>query len=229
VLLPDFQQLVDDLVRDRDQVIAPSERATAIASALSRYSADSPRPCVEDVISVSGGPRLPVPTGWLEGVSELRALEYPVGKVPPSQIGLDAVSLYQSPTGIEIVMLLSVFADDVVRVSYTGGHVLDATQTTIPSRHVHAVAAFAASILCGQLSAYYATEGAPTLQADTVDHQGKTERYRNRARDLAAEYTRTVGAAQPERQRPGMAEVAIPGQSSLGGRPMFHPPRRWPR
>lgn len=227
MLLPDFQQLVDDLVRDRDQVIASSERATAITSALSRYSADSPRLCVEDVTSVAGGQRLPVPVGWLEGVSELRALEYPIGQVPPSYIGLDSVSLYQSPTGIEIVMLLSLFAGDVVRVSYIGGHVLDATQSSIPARHVHAVAAFAASILCGQLSAYYATESAPTLQADTVDHQGKTERYRSRARDLAAEYTRVVGTAQPERQRPAMAEVAIPGQASIGGRPLFHPPRGW--
>ena len=224
-----FQQLVDDLVRDRDQVITSGQRSAAIGNAVLRYSADAPRVLIEDVTSVAGGQRLPVPTGWVVGRSELRGLEYPVGKIPASEIGLDSATIYQSLTGPEIVLLLSLFAGDVVRVTFTGWHVLTETTDSIPPPHQYAVACLAASILCGQLSAYYATEGSPTLQADTVDHLGKTERYRARARDLAAEYTRIVGNATPDSTKPAMAVAEFPSTDSLGGKTLFHPPRRWPR
>lgn len=228
--LADYQPLVDDLVRDRDQIITPGQRDTAIAGAVLRYSGDAPATLIADVVSVAGGQRLPVPAGWVDGQSELRGLEYPVGNTPPSHIGLDAVLIYHGLAGPEIALLISLLAGDTVRVSYTGPHALNATNDTIPLRHRHAVACLAASVLCGQLSAYYATEGSPTLQADTVDHQGKTERYRIRARDLAAEYTRVVGTAPTDRSKPAMAETAFESRDSLGRRTLFHPPRgNWPR
>lgn len=226
--LADYQQLVDDLVRDRDQVIDVGQRDDAIAGAVMRYSLDAPAPLIADVLSVNGGQRLPVPAGWVAH-SQLRSLEHPVGQTPPSFIGLNGVSLYHGLTGPEIVLLVSLLANDVVRVSYTGAHVLDAHNDSIPLHHRRAVACLAAADVCGQLSAWYATEGAPTLQADTVDHQGKTERYRTRARDLAAEYTRIVGPAPTERKRPAMAEAAFESRDSLGRRTLFHPPRNWPQ
>lgn len=229
MLLAGFQSLVEDLVRDRDQVLSTEERDTAIAAAVSRYSVDAPRVRVEDVTSDDGGQRLPVPSGWVDGLSDLRALEYPIGHIPTSTIGLDAVSLYQGPSGVEIVLLISLLPGDQVRVSYTGEHTLTEMISTIPTAHERAVACLAAADLCGQLSAHYATEGAPTLAADTVDHQGKTERYRARARDLAAEYSRMVGQAPNPRTRPAMAETAFDSRDSLGRRTLFHPPRSWPR
>lgn len=227
--LADVQQMVDDLVRDRDQVITTTQRDAAISAAVSRYSTDAPAPRVEDVTSVAGGSFLPLPTGWIIGLSTLRGIEYPVGNVPPSYVGLDAVTLYAGPTTLELLLLISLLAGDVVRVSYTGAHVLDNTTDTLPGHHRRAVACLAAADLCGQLSAHYATEGAPTLSADTVDHTGKSERFRSRSRDLASEYTRVVGTPRAEAQKPACAVVDVGSQDSLGGRPLFHPPRRWPR
>jgi hypothetical protein len=197
---------------------------------VSRYSADAPRVRVEDVTSVAGGQRLPVPSGWIDGWSEVRALEYPIGQIPSSLIGLDAVSVYDTPDGPELVLLISLLPSDQVRVSYTEFHALTTLASTLPTRHERAVACLAASDLCGQLSAHYATEGAPTLAADTADHIGKTERYRSRARDLAAEYSNVVGAARSDRQKPAMASAVIESRDSLGRRTLFHPPRgNWPQ
>lgn len=229
MLLAGFQSLVDDLVRDRDQVISTEERDAAIEAAVARYSVDAPRVRVDDVTSVAGGQRLDVPAGWIDGLSELRALEHPIGHIPTSTIGLEAASLYLGPSGVEIVLLISLLPGDIVRITYTGAHTLTTLASTIPTGHERAVACLAAADLCGQLSAHYATEGAPTLAADTVDHQGKTERYRARARDLQAEYSRIVAPAQTARTKPAMAETAFDSRDSLGRRTLFHPPRSWPR
>jgi len=219
--------MVDDLVRDKDQVISSVQRDAAIATALATYGAASPREIVED-IECPGGQVLPMPAEWIDGHSEIRAIEYPVGQVPPVEIDLTAMRVVRAPVGSSLLFLFSPTSGELVRLTYTGAHVLDEDTDTVPARHRRALAALAAADLCGQLSAYYATEGAPTIGADSADHQGKTERYRNRARDLRAEYTQTVGTTS-DRTRPASVDVALPSRDSLGGRPLFHPPSGWRR
>jgi len=227
VSLAEIQATVDDLVRDKDQVITSVQRDTAIADALQRYSADAPRVIVEDVAS-AGGQVLPLPLHWIDGQSEIHGIEYPLGSVPPNEILPTAIHVTRTPTGPSLIFVFSPTSGEDVRLTYTGAHVVDVTTNTIPNRHRRALCALAAADLCGQLSADYATEGAPTIGADSADHMGKTERYRNRARDLRAEYTSLIGNVS-ERTKPASVDVALPRRDALGGRPLFHPPTQWPR
>ncbi|HRQ63887.1 MAG TPA: hypothetical protein PKZ76_03335 [Xanthomonadaceae bacterium] len=227
MLLADFQSLVDDLVRDKDQVISSTQRNAAVANALARYSVDAPLVLVEDVVA-PGGQRLPAPPGWIDGQSAVRAIEYPVGQIPAMYLD-GAVGIYRGPDGDAIELQQSLGDGETARVFFTSAHVLDAATTTIPPRHQRAVAALAAADLCGQLASHYASEGEPTIQADAVDHQGKSGRFRNRARDLRAEYVAAVGTAPSERNRPASVNVPLPSRDALGGRRIFHPPSHWPR
>lgn len=228
MLLPDFQSLVDDLVRDKDQVITSSQRDTAITGALDRYSVDAPLHLVEDFVA-PGGLRLPVPPGWVRGQSEVRAIEVPVGQIPARYLDLVGVSIYRGPVTEEIELISPIAAGESVRIFFTGAHVLDAATTSIPKRHQRAVAALAAADLCGQLASHYASEGEPTIGADAVDHNNKSTRFRNRARDLRAEYSAAVGPAPSDRNRPASVTVPLPSRDALGGRRLFHPPAGWPR
>lgn len=221
-----FQQLVDDLVRDTDQVITPSQRDDAIANALARYSVDAPRRAIEDVV-VAGDGSLVIPAAWASG-SRVMDAEYPIGQRPMSQIPLTLIEVRATPTGDSILLLAELPLGDTVRLTFSAAHQLDATIDTVPAAHRRAVAALAGSDLCGQLAAHYSNESAPTIGADTVDHQGKSLRWRNRSRDLAAEYSRIVGPAPNDRAVPASAEVVLPGRNTLGGRRLFHPPE-WPR
>lgn len=226
--LADTQALVDDLVRDKDSVIASATRDTAIDNAVSRYSADAPRVLVIDATS-DGSQYLNVPAGWIDGQSSLRSVEYPIGNIPTTLIDPAAVSLYTSPGGPQFQLFFTPIVDDALRLSFTAPHTLDDSTDTIPAQHQRALACLAAADICGQLSAYYATEGAPTIGADVADHLGKTERYRNRARDLLAEYTSTVGAAPSDRTKPASATAQPVRDNSLGRPRLFHPPRGWPQ
>ena len=222
------QSLVDDLVRDTDQVIGSSARADAIALAVVRYSADAPRRVVEDVVVDVDG-NLPLPTAWLEGESELREMEWPIGQKPRSIVSPSLLEVIVTPTGTVLALQGDIPTGSAVRITYSGAHVLDATQDTIPLRHRAAVASLAASTLCGQLAAHYANEGAPTIGADIVDHQGKTERWRARARDLLAQYTQIVGPAPAARNKSASVDVAVERPDSLGRQRIFHPARNWSR
>jgi len=228
VFLVGFQQLVNDLVRDKDQVISSTARDSAIEAALARYSTDAPRMVVEDVTS-AGGSTLALPTGWAPQWSWLAMVEFPIGRTPPAEINLAGTAIYTAPAGEELRLVISLVAGDVVRLTYAAPHILSPLLNTIPAEHRRPVAALAASDLCGQLASYYATEGAPTIGADTVDHLTKTERWTRRARDLRNDYTSVVGSAPSARDKPASATVHLPSRDSLGGRRLFHPPSDWPR
>lgn len=226
--LVETQALVDDLVRDKDQVIVSARRDVAIGNALQRYSQDAPRQLVRDVTS-DGTALLPLPTDWVDGISDLHEIEYPIGNFPPTLLEPDAFGLYTTPSGNVIRVALAPPIGDGLRVSFTAPHQLDNSHDTIPATHQRALACLAAADLCGQLASYYASESAPTIGADVADHQGKTDRYRKRAQDLLAEYVRIVGVAPSNRTTPASA-IAQPGKpvDSLGWPRMFHPTRNWP-
>lgn len=219
--LADFQQQVDDLVRDKDQVVSSVQRDLAIGAAAVRYSLDFPRVVVVDQ-SAPGGVGLELPAGWQMDYSQALAFEYPIDQVPASDIPVGSVRLRQRPAGVAFELPASVEADELIRITYTQRHVVDLTIDTIPEQHRLPVACWAAALLCGQLAAYYATEGAPTIAADAADHQGKTERFRARMRDLTAQYFNDLGVTQKRPQVAGTV-ISVRGSDSRGQ------PRLFPR
>lgn len=223
--LSDYQTHVDSLVRDRDDVVSTDQRDAAIAAAVRAYSIAQPRSVVVDVTG-AGSCRIGLPQGFTED-SRLRRVEYPIGFVPTRYVELAEVSIYRSPTERQIQLPMAIAIGDTVRITYTSTHVLDATDDTIPDRHAYAVQCLAASMLCGQLASYYAGDSEPTISADTVDHQSKSQFWRRRHDDLMAEYTRAVGKTPDPRKQPASATTPLPHGNALGHANLFHPTRHW--
>lgn len=192
------QSLLDltaDLVRDRDQVISAGQYAQALDAAVLRYSGDRPRQLVEDLTS-AGGRRLALPTAWENGRSRTISLEYPVGLQPASYIESGTWTLYQGVSQAEIELPLSLSAGELVRLTYTVGHVLSSSTNTIPSSDHRAVAALAASDLCGQLARYYGQESESSISADAVDRRSKADTWRAFERDLRQQYFSQLGITE---------------------------------
>ncbi|MBN8715216.1 MAG: hypothetical protein J0H50_14850 [Xanthomonadales bacterium] len=226
--LADYQTRVDDLVRDRDNVISDPQRDAAIDTALAVYSADRPRQVVVDVTS-GGGQRIDLPAGWVDDSSTLVAVEFPIDQVPASELPLADVRIYNAPSGRKIELPIPTADGDVLRLTYTAAQLLDATDDTVPLHHRNAVASLAASLLCTQLAIYYATEGEPSIAADTVDRKNKSDRFRLLAKDLAAAYSRVVGSPPSDRNKGASVTVPMERNNALGGKRLFHPTRDWPR
>lgn len=190
--LADYQALVDDLVRDDTGKIVTADRDEAIARAVARYSKDRPRTKVEDV-SAPGGNKLNLPASWLTDFSDLVAIEYPIGDVPPSLLEQDSYSLYSTPSGQEIQLINAINVGQSARVSYTIRHVVDGSSDTIRADDREPVCAYAASILLDQLAAYFTGSSDPTIQADSVDRKSKGSDYASRARTLRKRYFDELG------------------------------------
>lgn len=215
-----LQGLVNDLVRDKDQVVSSATIDQAIADAVLRYSTDRPRDVVVDVVSPLGGREFPLPMGWQAAFSMLRSMEFP----PDSDqfIDLGQVRTRIKPIeGFVLSLPIALQPGDQIRVVYTQQHVVDADSTTIPETHRFAVACWAASVVCGMLASYYASEGMPTIAADSADHMGKTERYRARAKDLAAQYFDALGI-NPKKLVAAGTVTAMKGTDSRGRERLFH-------
>lgn len=225
--LADFQQAIQDLIRDKDGVLSLEARNAALNTAVLRYSDDSPRRVPVDEVAIAGSLQ-PMPAGWEPDVSVLIGVEYPVDLVPQSNLEMGQVRVRGTPTGDRLQLPIDVAAGEILRIVYTTQHTVDGSNDTVPAKHRHAVACLAGSILCGQLAAYYATEGAPLIGADISDHVGKTERFRARKRDLEAEYIRTLGVPEKPVTAAAGAVAHMEGTDSQGNGRLFHG-RRYPR
>ena len=73
-MLSDYQDLVDDLVRDDSARITDDERNIAIDLAVKRYNKDRPRTKVQDLDPTSAT-KLPLPSAWETDFSALRSLD----------------------------------------------------------------------------------------------------------------------------------------------------------
>lgn len=224
-MLTDFQELVDDLVRDGAGDIATADRDEAIARAVIRYSTDRPKLKVEDV-AAAGGHYLDLPGAFDGDFSQLREVETPPDEVPPAVLESSAWSIYSTPAGTKILFESSLAAGADVRLRYTIPHTLDATTDTIPDKDREAVCAWAAALLLTQLAAKYSGDSQPTISADSVDHQDKGRDYAARAKELRQRYLDHLGI-DPKRTVPAGAVVDLDQDNSLGGDRLTH--SRWRR
>jgi len=218
--LLNFQTLTDNLVRDDAGKIATADRDSAIALAVSRYSKDRPDKKVED-ITAPGGQLLNLPAAWEPDFSVLQALEYPVGQVPPSHLEPEDWALYDAPGGQQIQLAASINAGETVRTSYTIARVVDATTDTVPVPDQEAVASYAAAVLCDQLASLYSGDSDSTIQADTVEHQGKAREFAMRAKTLRKRYYDELGI-EPKRNVAAGVVVDLDMTNSQGNDRLTH-------
>lgn len=221
-MLADYQTLVNRLAQADAGDLTPTDVDDAISLAVTRFSKDKPHEQVTDV-TAPGGQTLDLPNDWVGGFSDIRAIEFPVGWVPPSY--LDDWQIYTAPGGESALLAQTLDTGDTVRLTYSLMHTVDATTDTIPLVYREPVAAYAASLLCEQLATRYAGQMDATIQADTVDHNDKGRRYRTRANDLRKRYTDAVGVPDQANAAAGVV-VDWDNNDSRGGDRLFHPRRR---
>ncbi len=222
-MLADYEQLVTDLVRDDAAKIANAEKDRAIEAAVRRYSEDRPQEKAED-LTPSGANTLPLPAAWENDFSALRALEYPVGNVPPTYLDQGRYRFYRTPAAVVIQSddAVSVSAGSV-RATFTIRHAVDAASDTVPLSHRQAVASWAAAILCEQLAAFYSGGTDSTIQADSVQNESKARDYASRARALRQFYLDELGI-DPKRGQPAGQVVELKRTDTWGGARIAHPP-----
>jgi hypothetical protein len=204
VALSTYQAFVDDLVRDDAARITPLARDAAVEQAVARLSALKPRRLIVEQTGVSGS-RVAVPAGWVDGVSRLVAVEYPVGETPQVYVAPDRVSSVALPDGSDELAFVDALPDpSTIRTAFTAPHVVNSQADSVPLEDQWGVIALAASILCGQLASFYANQTDSTIAADGVDHKSKSELYAARERTYLTQAYATWGLDVPSAKTAGV-------------------------
>ncbi|HEY9081338.1 hypothetical protein [Magnetovibrio sp.] len=221
--LSDFQDLVDDLVRDSGGKITTADRDQAIALAVLRYSKDRPRVVTEDVTCVAGSFQA-LPASWEAEFSVITELEYPIGNVPPALLNPEGWDLYQGLNGFEIMLAETMAADATLRVRFTAKHTVDGVTDTVPEHDREAVSAWAAAVLLDQLAALHTGKKQSTLKSDSVDHGSIGGGYARRAKEQRQRYFDELGL-DPKRNVAAGAVVNLQMDDSRGRDRLTHPRR----
>lgn len=190
--LTEVRDLTDDLLRDAAGRISPESRERAIGLALARYSGDRPRKLVADVTS-AGGQALPLPAGWVEGASGLKALQRLPETIPADWI--QSFAVYRRPDEEVILIGQVLTAGDQVRVTFSAPHVLNDATDTIPEADREALCCYVAALLADQLAAASADNVEPTIQADRSDQSHPAREWAATAKRLRARYFAALGIA----------------------------------
>lgn len=219
-MLGDIQTLVDDLVRDDAERVAPEQRDRAIVLAVAQYSKDRPLRVVEDA-TFPGGGRMPMPAG----ATRVELVEYPVNQTPPVFLPAETWGHYHAPAGIELIFTRSMAPGATVRLTLLRPHVLTDLADTIPETDHEALASYAAAVLFDQMAATTSGDSNPTIPADAVNHASKPESFAKRAERLRQRYYDLLGI-DVKRTRPASAIAVQPLAASDGGRRLTHFRRR---
>lgn len=161
----------------------------AIAAALATYSKHNPKSLVADLAG-TGGHDLDLPAGWVEDLSTIRRVEYPLDEIPANLVDPDDWIIYEAPTGLQLRLIVDTPAiGEAVRLSYTGARVED----DVPAQDLDAVACLAASYCMQTLASLFVQTSDPTIAADVVNYRTKSGEADRQAKALKRRYTDLLG------------------------------------
>lgn len=199
-MLADFQQLVDDLVREPAEVLDTGARDRALAGALVQYGAELPRQLLAEVMWPATGTLGVPPAGWAEGMRVVAA-EYPVGQA-------QSVTAVRMPDGWALQSAQPLPAGATVRLTYSAPHVVTSTEDTVGAPHRLPVAMLAASVLCLQLATHFSSQRETAIGADASATESRAREYAARAKEYRAAYYVGTGQADPYKTGAGAGNAS---------------------
>ena len=203
--MPLIDQVKSKVMDDSGRLTDADHYAPAIAAALERYGKHRPKETPAD-LNGEAGHDLTLPTGFVDGFSRLLSVEYPVDQVPEEILDPGHWKLYRSPTGLKLRLLYEEpTAAETVRITYTAVR----QEADIVTGDADAVANLAAAICLRTLAALYGQTSNPTIQADAVDDQSKTDQFRRLADTLESKFNDHLGI-DPKGGTPGACVVSGP-------------------
>jgi hypothetical protein len=189
---------------DTDQ-LDTDEKETAIAAAVEEHSKYAPLVKYSERTG-DGGFDYAVPDDWLEGLSRVLSIEYPVG-ASSEQTWVDADNhTLVNKAGSWYIRFLAhtPAATETFRLEYTTAHTVDSIEDTILTQDFNAVAMLAAAHACASLAAKYAGTGEPTLSVDVIDYKTKRFEFHALEKELRKRYFEARGI-DPEKKGPAPA------------------------
>ena len=191
-----FIAQLNALLATNDNEMSEIDRERMVNTAVERFSHDAPELITEDVTG-DGGKYYAISGlgSWIDGFSQITSIQYPAQAVsadenPQYLEPEDWDDNYRDASDVRYILLPNhtPAATETFRVTYTATYQLSGETYAIPPGHFFAVCNLAAHFACTALATKYARTSDSSISADSVDHGGRSERFRSMARDFERAY-----------------------------------------
>lgn len=208
----DLLSAVQAIVKDDSGKLASVDYQSAITSALNTYAKHKPLTAVLD-ISGNGGHDYDLPGDWVDGISAIVSIEYPVGSVPAQLLDGDEYLLYQAPAGLQIRLLNTAPpAAATFRLAYT----IPRTENVVLTADLDAVAYLAAANALDMLANAWLQSTDSTISADVVNYRSKSAEAASRAKAVRKLYFSHLNITEDQPVQP-VAHIESFEQNYPGG------------
>jgi hypothetical protein len=201
--LSTIDALVVPLINDDAGVLGASVRKGHIGSALVEYQKRKPLVVVYELTGTAAYEyAVSLFTGWTDGLSYFAKIEGPFNAgdtTPPVPLDEYFYQLVRTPSGLFLrFRRWAPASGQKYWIHYATVHTLTESASTVFAADETALAELGAAYCCDALAARYAQGTDGSIEADTVNHDGKAEIYKGLSRMYRERFDAKVPA--PNRQ-----------------------------
>jgi len=196
----DYLTRLETALQDTAEKLQPDDKSRLLSQAVLIYAKDRPLEIVHEITGDGTSYDFAMPSSWIDGFSNIIGkIEYPADD-------------YQNPTYIEddewvfFRKLVTTVTTKYIRFTtfipslnkkarliYTVPHTLNDTTNTIIDNDIEAVVTLTAALCFWALAAQFAQTTDPSIDADVIDYQRKSDIYTALAKEKLAIYNSLMG------------------------------------
>lgn len=196
----DYISRLETALQDTAEKLQPDDKDRLMSQAVLIYSKDKPRELIHEITGDGTSYDFALPSGWIEGFSNIvDRIEYPADD-------------YQNPVYIEddewiffkklVLTVTTTYlrfttftpaSTKIARFLYTVPHTLTDSSNTIIDNDIEAVVTLTAALCFWALAAKFAQTTDPSIDADVIDYQRKSDLYTVLAKEKLATYNSLMG------------------------------------
>ena len=232
ITIEDFRTKIDFNLQDDAERLTPTDKELSINHAVRMYSRDRPLEKIHDDSNGDGSTYdFTLPYDWDSKFSQIIGeIEYPVSSdlQQPQYVDGNNWLIYKTASS-QVLRFLTFMPSSAYsfRYHYLITHVVTDDNCTICENDFDAVCALATGFLCQALAAKFAQTEQPTIEADVIDYQRKTDVYSDLAKAYFQQYDDHMGVGDKTLERKGaMATKDLDIQFSWTEGYITHP-KKW--
>ena len=196
----DYTSRVETALQDTAEKLQPDDKDRLLSQAVLVYSKDRPREIIHELTGDGTSYDFAMPSSWVEGFSSIRGkIEYPADDYQnPVYIEDDEWVFFQKLVSSVTTKYIrfttfTPSSNKKARFLYSLPHTLIDTSNTIVDNDIEAVITLTAALCFWALAAKFAQTTDPTIDADVIDYQRKSDLYTILAKEKLALYNSLMG------------------------------------
>jgi hypothetical protein len=213
----DYLARIETALQDSAEKLQPDDKSRLLSQAVFLYSQDRPRKLIHEITGDGSAYDFVLPTSWVPGFSYLTSkIEYPADVYQDPAYIEDNEWMFFSKLVLTVTTMYIRFVTFIpelskkARFEYALPHTLGDTTNTIPEVDIEAVVNLTTALCFLALAAKFNQSTDPTIEADVIDYQRKSDTYVALAKERMTLYNSLMGiGSESKGKAPASAGVVI--------------------